>query len=316
MTLPLDLIIEAIVFLIVVAVSLAVARLGLSATSVQRRLGEGAGARSAAASSVIASREVRNPFLLWVRSATAPKDSQDELKLRKDLRMAGFDHPAAPIWYTIIRFTLAIGLPIAFIVSQQFAAKPMIGFGLIFWPLLLCGLGFIAPRAFIDNRANASREQLQNEFPDALDLMVVCVEAGLGIEAAFVRVGQEVRNSHPRIAAAFDYVSDQLRAGQGRAEALRNMAERSDVASIRSFAALVIQSDTLGSSIAQTLRIYSEEMRRNRFLRAEEKAMRIPVLLTIPLVGCILPVIITALLLPASIDVIRNLLPALKGAHH
>jgi len=265
---------------------------------------------------VIARREVRNPFLLWVQSATATKDSQDEQQLRRNLRMAGFDDPAAPIWYTIIRFALAIGLPIALIVSQQFVAKPMTGLGLIFWPLLLCGLGFIAPRAFIDNRANASREQLQNEFPDALDLMVVCVEAGLGIESAFVRVGQEVRNSHPRIAAAFDYVSDQLRAGQARAEALRNMAERTDVASIRSFAALVIQSDALGSSIAQTLRTYSEEMRRNRFLRAEEKAMRIPVLLTIPLVGCILPVIITALLLPASIDVIRNLLPALRGAHH
>ena len=312
----LDLIIEVIIFLIVVAAAIAIAQAGSAVANVQRRLEhQGRGPRIRSASPLIKGQDVRNPFLLWVKSATATKDVQQEQKLRKDLRMAGFDFPAAPIWYVIIRFSLAIGLPIAFLISQQLLSKPMTGLMLILWSLALCGLGFIVPRALVDNRANALREQLENEFPDALDLMVVCVEAGLGIDAAFVRVGQEVHESHPRISAAFSLVSDQLRAGQGRADALRNMAERSDAAAIRSFVALVIQSDALGSSIAQTLRTYSEEMRRNRFLKAEEKAMRIPVLLTIPLVGCILPVIITALLLPASIDVIRTLLPALQGHH-
>jgi tight adherence protein C len=94
---------------------------------------------------------------------------------------------------------------------------------------------------------------------------------------------------------------------------LRALGERTDVESVKSFAALLIQTDTLGTSIAQTLRTYANEMREHRMLTAEEKAMRIPVLMTVPLVACILPVIITALMLPVMIDVVRNLLPALHG---
>jgi tight adherence protein C len=144
--------------------------------------------------------------------------------------------------------------------------------------------------------------------------MVVCVEAGLGLEAAFVRVSAEVSESHPRICEEFNAVSDELRAGRTRAEALRNLGERTDVPAIRSFSALLIQTDALGTSVAQTLRTYSQEMREDRFLKAEEKAMRIPVLMTVPLVACILPVVVTALMLPAMIGMVRDLLPALKGA--
>ena len=144
--------------------------------------------------------------------------------------------------------------------------------------------------------------------------MVVCVEAGLGMEAAFMRVAREVRESHPRVARELDLVSQELRAGRTRAEALRNLGERTAVPAVRSFAALLIQTDTLGASIGQTLRVYSKELRETRFMNAEEKAMRIPVLMTIPLVACILPVIMTALLLPGIIDVIRVGLPALRGA--
>ena len=143
--------------------------------------------------------------------------------------------------------------------------------------------------------------------------MVVCVEAGLSLNAAFVRVGQEMKESHPRIAEEFAHVSEELRAGRGLAETLRAMGDRSDVSGVKSFAALVIQTESLGVSIAQTLRTYSIEMRETRFFKAEEKAMRIPVLMTIPLVMCILPVVVAAVMLPASIDVIRNVIPALLG---
>jgi len=108
-------------------------------------------------------------------------------------------------------------------------------------------------------------------------------------------------------------MSDELRAGRSRADALRNLADRADVDAVKSFVALLIQTDSLGTSVGQTLKTYAAEMREHRFLRAEEKAMRIPVLMTIPLVACILPVIVTALLLPPIIDVIRTLVPALKG---
>jgi tight adherence protein C len=145
--------------------------------------------------------------------------------------------------------------------------------------------------------------------------MVVCVEAGLSLDAAFIRVCDEVTASHPRIAEEFGRVSDELRAGMGTVEALRSLADRTDVSGVKSFAGLVIQTEALGGSVGQTLRTYAAEMRETRFLKAEEKAMRIPVLMTMPLVACILPVIITALLLPAIIDVIRNVLPALAHTH-
>ena len=143
--------------------------------------------------------------------------------------------------------------------------------------------------------------------------MVVCVEAGLGLEAAFVRVAAEVKESHPRIAEEFGRLSDELSAGRGRAEALRALADRLNVDSIRSFVALLIQTDLLGVSIGQSLRTYSAEMRESRFMKAEEKAMRIPVLMTLPIVACFMPVIIVALLLPPAIDVVRTLIPALSA---
>jgi tight adherence protein C len=186
---------------------------------------------------------------------------------------------------------------------------------LILLPLFFAGVGLLMPSAFLGNRLEARRTQLEQEFPDALDLLVVCVEAGLGLEAAFVRVNEEIRTSHPRISDVLYRVAEEMRAGRGRADALRAMAERTAVESLKSFAALLIQTDALGTSIAQTLRTFSAEMRTTRFLKAEEKAMRIPVLMTIPLVVCILPVIVTALLLPAMIDVSRNVMPLLTGKH-
>ncbi|HEX7761005.1 MAG TPA: type II secretion system F family protein [Caulobacteraceae bacterium] len=316
MILPLDIIIEAITFGIVVAGSLALLR-GIEAIiDVRRRLGQDpATATRAGPASVFRGDTVRNPILLWVQSSTSLNDSKDRQKLRRELSQAGFDHPAAPVWYVIARFALAIGLPFLFLLSQKFAAKPMGGFGLIVVALILCGLGLIAPHMFVSNRGSARREQIEHEFPDALDLMVVCVEAGLGLEAAFIRVGQETLESHPRIAEEFNRVSDELRAGRGRADALRSLADRTDVDPIKSFVALLIQTDALGTSIGQTLRSYAVEMREHRFLKAEEKAMRIPVLMTVPLVACILPVIITALLLPPILDVMRTLIPALAGHH-
>jgi tight adherence protein C len=174
-------------------------------------------------------------------------------------------------------------------------------------------LGLYLPSLFI--RAKADRRQLQivNGFPDALDLMLVCVEAGLGLEAAFTRVGMEITISHPLLAEQFGAVVLELRAGRSREDALRRMADRAGVDEIRAFSTLLIQSTKLGSSLAQTLRIYAAEMREKRRMRAEEKAHRLPVLLSIPLVACMLPVMIGVLMLPAMIRVVRLVFPALAG---
>jgi tight adherence protein C len=143
--------------------------------------------------------------------------------------------------------------------------------------------------------------------------MLVCVEAGQGLEAAFNRVGQEMVHSHPLIAQQLGTVVLELRAGRSREDALRRFADRAEVDEIRAFATLLIQSGKLGSSVAQTLRIYASEMREKRRMRAEEKAHRLPVLLSVPLVACMLPVMIGVLMLPAAIRVMRTLLPAMAG---
>jgi tight adherence protein C len=231
------------------------------------------------------------------------------------LVLAGFDNPNAVVWYVVCRFALAILLPGIFILMQFLSAKPATGLGIAIWPLVLCGIGLYAPHRILSALASSRQTSLEIEFPDALDLMVVCVEAGLSLDASFVRVGQEMQESHPGISGEIGRVTEQLRAGRSRPDALRAMADRTGVNAIRSFVALLIQTEMLGAGIAQTLRTFSTEMRETRFIKAEEKAMRIPVLMTIPLVACILPVIVTALLLPAMIDVTQTLMPALTGQH-
>jgi tight adherence protein C len=303
--------VEIMTFALVVPFVFVGMRWAESALIVRRRLGK-VGDPLSADSSVVKEREVQNHFLVWVEQATLSND-KNATKLRRDLIEAGFEGPAAPIWYVIVRFSLAIGLPLGFLFLQQFMAKPLTGAWLVLLPLFFAVVGLLVPGAILGNRLEARRTQLEQEFPDALDLLVVCVEAGLGLEAAFVRVNEEIHHSHPRISDVLHGVAEEMRAGRSRPDALRAMAERTAVEPLKSFAALLIQTDALGTSIAQTLRTFSSEMRSTRFLKAEEKAMRIPVLMTVPLVACILPVIVTALLLPAMIDVSRNVMPLLTG---
>jgi tight adherence protein C len=309
----LDLIVEVFIFCTIAAITWILAREVERVGEQRRRLGEQGAAGLVSATPLLQGRDLPNRFFQWVQASTSISEPADRQKLRAELSLAGFDSPSAPVWYVIIRFVLTIGLPLLFLASRILLAKQVGGTSFLFGVALFCGIGFIGPSFFVRQRASSRRMEIEIEFPDALDLMVVCVEAGLGLDAAFIRVGDEIEESHPRIAREFARLAEELRAGKNRAEALRSMAERCDVPGIRSFVALIIQTDVLGASIAQTLRTYSTEMRQTRFLRAEEKAMRIPVLMTIPLVSCILPVIIGALLLPAIIDVARYLGPALRG---
>lgn len=279
----------------------------------QRRLGETLTVADTSEPSIVRPDAVGGSFMKWVQRSSSLSDSEGRRKLRTRLSLVGIEHPAAPVWYVMGRFALAIGLPLLFLFSQRFVAQPASLLQLVVISLGLCGAGLVLPHMILDNRIRARRQAMEQEFPDVLDLTVVCIEAGLGLEAALIRVGQEIGRSHPRMADAYARVSQQLRAGQSRAEALRSMAKRVEVDGVTSFVTLVIQSDALGASIAQTLRSYAAEMRANRFHVAEEKAMRIPVLMTIPLVACILPVVVFALLLPPIIDVIRELAPALAG---
>ena len=312
MAFSLVVIVELLIFSAVAMVTVGVMREIERQLEQRRRLGNLA-TPGPVASSLMAKRASDTAFFRWIQSSTSISDKEARSRLRQSLILAGFDNPNATIWYVIFRFSLAILLPGAYILMQFLSAKPATGLAIVIWPIVLCAVGLYAPSRILTALASSRQTQLEIEFPDALDLMVVCVEAGLSLDASFVRVGQEMAESHPGISGEIERVTEQLRAGRARSDALRAMAERTGVSAIRSCVALLIQTEMLGAGIAQTLRTFSTEMRETRFIKAEEKAMRIPVLMTIPLVVCILPVIVTALLLPAMIDVTQTMMPALMG---
>lgn len=247
------------------------------------------------------------------RSGLSLADTKDH-QLRQRLISAGFKSPLAPRIYTLVRLSLVLVLPATVLLYHYFSADPPGMVGLYVQAMVAAMAGLYFPALFIRAKADRRQQTLVNGFPDALDLLLVCVEAGLGLEAAFARVGQEMVHSHPLISEQLGTVVLELRAGRSREDALRRLADRAEVDEIRAFATLLIQSTKLGSSIGTTLRIYASEMREKRRMRAEEKAHRLPVLLSIPLVACMLPVMIGVLMLPAFIRVIRTILPAMAGA--
>ena len=239
-------------------------------------------------------------------------DTKDEA-VRQRLIAAGFTASYAPRVYTLLRLTLVVVLPVLVLAMFWFGGSTPGMVKLYFSLVVAAAAGLYFPALLVRVRADRRQRDIVNGFPDALDLLLVCVEAGLGLEAAFARVGMEMTTSHPRLAEQLGAVVLELRAGRSHEDALRRMADRAGADEIRAFATLLIQSTKLGSSIAATLRTYASEMRERRRLRAEEKAHRLPVLLSIPLVACMLPTMIGVLMLPAAIRVMRSVLPALGG---
>jgi tight adherence protein C len=240
------------------------------------------------------------------------QDSKQNLT-RKKLIKAGFTHPDAPRIYMLIRIVMTLVLPLLFISFYLSSAPQISALKLYLGASFFALFGLYLPTLFLQARADRREEELFRGFPDALDLMLVCVEAGLGLDACFNRVGAEIGQSHPLLAEQFAIVSLELRAGRSREDALRNLADRTDSIEIRAFSTLLIQSEKLGSSIAKTLKVYASEMRERRRMRAEEKAHRLPVLLTLPLVLFILPTMIGVLMLPGAIQISKDLMPALRS---
>ena len=239
-------------------------------------------------------------------------DTKNE-RLREKLVAAGFPSPAAPRIFTMIRLLLVIVVPLLYVLVAYSQDEPPGFFTLYIVGSILALLGLYLPNLFVRAKADRRKEAIVNGFPDCLDLILVCVEAGLGIEAAMDRVGREMVHSHPLVAQILSVAVLQLRAGSTREEAYRRLADMAGVDEIRSFSTLLIQSDKLGTSIATTLRVYAAEMRERRRMRAEEKAHRLPVLISIPLVVFMLPTMIGVLMLPASVRMVREIFPMMTG---
>ena len=307
------LLIFAAVFLLVVAIAV----IAGGRSPVERRLaGQAVGTLDAGELESLRRKEREGPWVQLLGSLEkhfASSDKKKRTTLQQRMIHAGYMNPEAVRYFYVLRVFSAVGLPGAFLLYMTLVPNQMSAGHLLWFTAVFCAMGLILPRAWLDRKIANRQLSVQESFPDALDMLVVCVEAGLGLDAAFNRVGMQIAPAHPILGEQFGLVALELRAGKSRAEALRGFSDRIGLPEINSFVTLLIQSDSLGTSIAQTLRVHADEMRTNRMLRAEEKAMRLPVLLSIPLVLGILPAMMTVALLPAIIRVIRVLFPVLTG---
>ncbi len=222
--------------------------------------------------------------------------------LRRRLIQAGIFDPRAVASFFIARTALAVGLAAGlFVMLPVFTS---IG-GSVFWLLVIVGgiAGYVGPSMYIDRRIAARRVEHRSGFPDFMDLLVVCADSGLSMEAALERVGRELGDSYPSLSANIHMTNLEIRAGRSLKDALERFADRLALEEARSFATLINQSIDIGSSITDALRVYSDDMRHKRLSRAEEKAYALPAKLSLPMMICIFPVIFVVILLPVFVRV-------------
>jgi tight adherence protein C len=304
------------VFAAVVLVVMAMAPMFAKRVDLDARL---SGVRQAAtqSSSSLRTNDYASPWAKLIAAVEKRGLSLTDSKgdaLAQRLMLAGFDQPWAVRAFVLARTVLTLLIPtLVVLVIAAIGAWPTPG-KLYMIILGATAFGLYLPNIIVDSRGSNRKQEILNGFPDTLDLMLVCVEAGLGIDASFSRVGAEIVGSHPLLADLFATASLELRAGRSREQALRTLAHRTAVPEIGAFVTLIIQSDKLGASIGQALKIYASEMREARKMRAEEKAMRIPVLLSVPLVCFLLPVMVSVLMLPAAIQMKHGMAKASEGA--
>ena len=247
-------------------------------------------------------------MLAPVSRHVVPDDLAEISALRRRLVKAGFLKPSAIGVFYASRIVLAIGLSFGFLVVSPLIAEDL-EIEVIMLIASVVGLaGYLAPPFYLDRRTRILQRQYRESFPDALDLLVVCVEAGLGLDAAIERVQRELGAAHRALGQNFIMLSTELRAGRSRQDALRNLAERWGIDEAKSWVTLILQSEELGTSIAEALRVYSEEMRIKRMVTAEEKAMALPVKLSIPLALFVFPVMLIIIMLPIVIRIKEQLL--------
>lgn len=230
----------------------------------------------------------------------ASGDGKDLKLLRSRLVQAGIYEPRAAAYFFIARTALAAGLAIA-----MFFVLPWLGLSgkALFWLLVMAGglCGYLAPSFYLDRRVKARRIEHRTGFPDFMDLLVVCADAGLAMEAALDRIRRELSHAYPSLATNIHITNLEIRAGRTLAEALEHFGDRLGLEEARAFAALIQQSDELGASISKALRVYSDDMRHKRMSRAEEKAYSLPAKLAVPMMVCIFPVLFIVILAPVIV---------------
>jgi tight adherence protein C len=241
-------------------------------------------------------------------SRIAPDRSADYSKVRVKFLKAGIRRENVTALFWGSKLLLAVCLPLLFLMVRITVLK------LSNMPLTLAlevvsGLiGYYLPDFLLQVKIDRRKEKIQKSLPDALDLMVVCVEAGMGMDAAIHRVAKETRSTSPELSDELALLNLELRAGKARQDALRNLAVRTDLETINSLVTLLIQTDKFGTSVAAALRVFSEGYRTQRFQKAEEMASKLPVKLILPLVFFIFPALFVIIAGPAAIKIYQNIL--------
>jgi tight adherence protein C len=242
---------------------------------------------------------------------STPSGEWDGSPLRLKFMNAGIRNPKAPLVFFGLKTLLPVLLAApTFLVVR--AMDDMNSLKLMMWVLLAAVIGCFIPNLVLNFLAKRRKREIFDQFPDATDLMLVCVEAGLGLDTALTRVAEELASKSQALADELQLTNLELRAGTTREKTLRNLALRTGVEELTSFATMLIQADKFGTSVGESLRVFSEDLRHKRQVRAEEHAAKVPTKMLFPLVLFIFPSIIMVILGPAVIQIIRTVGPMLS----
>lgn len=230
------------------------------------------------------------------------QDPAEAGKVRLQLIRAGMRSPSAPLYFLGAKAVLSVGFLGLFVAVHMLFPQALGGTLAPVIAVMCAAAGYVAPTIWLSRKEAQRKLAVGKELPDILDLLVVCVEAGMGLDQAISRVADESRVASPEMSGEFELLNLELRAGKSRAGALRNLAARVGLDDMDSLVTLLIQSDTFGTSMARTLRVYSDTFRTRRFQKAEEMAAKLPVKLLIPLVLFILPALFVVIIGPAALQ--------------
>jgi tight adherence protein C len=255
----------------------------------------------------------------------APTSEKDRLAVRRRMTHAGFRHPNAVLLYYTVRAGLGLLLPGLLIIATLFFAVsagdfkvevPVIGFtarSTLVLLMLLVLAGYYLPPAYVSHRIKLRQRAIREAFPNALDLMQVAVQAGLGFDAALARIAEEMANAHPVLAEELGTMVHEIKAGKERDRVLQDLGERTGVEEITAFATVMNQSIAFGTSISDALETYANEMRHKRMMRAEELANQLPVKMSVVMVICLLPTLFLIFIGPIGIRMVRTLVPMISN---
>ena len=239
----------------------------------------------------------------WVKrfQQTVPKSPKEMSRLRRRLTAAGYRSLTAAAVYALAELMVPVIVGLA--------TLSLMGLSRWYLALLAGAMGYIAPSVWLGRKTAQRQKQIRNGLPDALDLLIVCIEAGSSIDQSIIKASDELDISYPALAEELRLITTEIRAGKPRLEAFKNFASRTKLDDVRSLVAMLVQTDRFGTSIAQALRTHAEVSRTKRRQSAEERAAKIGVKLVFPLVFCLFPAMYVAILGPAVVKYVREFKP-------